>query len=661
MSEFKNNEKKIVDAERKTNDGEHAQTDSPGDEPVSTDTRTLSESVADNRDQRQPFAEESVESFKQTMFGRTAPEPPALHEPPPDEADTNRVRITEKHDRNISPRTSEAITREVAQQLKEFFQIGQEKPTPVATPPIPHRSLLTNDLIESFDFGFTGDIVSDGSSADEVSGDFHESWSSESPFPDPVNAPADASSPADNSQAQIKIDVAVPEGIDARAHLPSVMELEMEMDTDFEVEISHEPYAIAPGDEVLPPLTPLIRDAPVEIAPSAVMGGETIDTAEEESPLENLDEDMDDWETHSGESVHKATAAADDDDTPSVTDFLLPEAGNTIPAVDADSPNTSATVPSLRAVRETAEEIEAARTPKANRPENAASTSSPLSNDVFKKVAGFLLGAAAVAAIGVLILRNSPGPDSPDLAEGPSPKKIARTGAADVDRSEKPVPVSDAPPAAPPLMKRVEESVRVVDVGDTDVPALAQPPFPASALAQPPSPASALAQPSSPASAASQIPDVPTTTLAADATAAGTVKKAAISPPAKPATGTPVEPMGADADMVIFPARFKTGTAVFCFLDKAEEKAWVRDVREKSNGKQILVQGYVTREEKQNRLGRIAISRAWAVQKYLQRRGFQPEIIQAQRGKIKNWSTLPEERTEVVRLSFPEPSPPEDK
>jgi hypothetical protein len=358
--------------------------------------------------------------------------------------------------------------------------------------------------------------------------------------------------------------------------------------------------------------------------------------------------------------VHEATAAADDDDTPSVTDFLLPEAGNTTTAVDADSPNTSATVPSLRAVRETAEEIEAARTPKADRPENAASTSSPLPNDVFKKVAGFLLGAAAVAAIGFLILRNSPGPDSPDLAEGPSPEKTARTGAADVDRSEKPAPVSDAPPAAPPLMKRVEESVHVVDAGDTDVPALAQPPSPAS-LAQPPSPASALAQPPSPASAASQIPDVPTTVPAADATAAGTVKKAAISPPAKPATGTPVEPMGADADTVIFPARFKTGTAVFCFLNKAEEKAWVRDVREKSNGKQILVQGYVTREEKQNRLGKIAISRAWAVQKYLQRRGFQPEIIQAQRGKIKNWSALPEERTEVVRLSFPEPSPPENK
>ena len=176
---------------------------------------------------------------------------------------------------------------------------------------------------------------------------------------------------------------------------------------------------------------------------------------------------------------------------------------------------------------------------------------------------------------------------------------------------------------------------------DTDVPALAQQP--------------------SPAAAASQIPDAPDTTPVTDATAAGAVQKVNTPPPSEPVAEPPVEQMDADADTVIFPARFKTGTAVFCFLDKAEEKAWVRNVREKSNGKHILVQGYVTREEKQNRLGRIAISRAWAVQKYLQRRGFQPEIIQAQRGKIKNWRTLPEERTEVVRLSFPEPSPPEDK
>jgi hypothetical protein len=213
-------------------------------------------------------------------------------------------------------------------------------------------------------------------------------------------------------------------------------------------------------------------------------------------------------------------------------------------------------------------------------------------------------------------------------------------------------------------MERVKESVRVVDVGDTDVPAVAQPPSPAlspaSEMAQPPSPASVPAESPSLASAASPLPDAATPAPTAE-TAAGTAMKAAITPPAQPSAEAPVEQMAADADTVIFPARFKTGTAVFCFLDKAEEKAWVRNVREKSNGKRILVQGYVTREEKQNRLGRIAISRAWAVQKYLQRRGFQPEIIQAQRGRIKNWRTLPEERTEVVRLAFPEPSPPEDK
>ena len=459
MSELKDNEDKIVDAERETIDGAHAQTDHPGDEPGSTVTQTPSESDGGDEDQPQPFADESVESFKQTMFGMTAPEIPAPHEPPQDDAGANPARITEKHDSNISPRTTEAITREVAQQLKEFFQIGQEKPTRVATPPSPHRSLLTNELIESFDFGFTGDIVSDDSTEDQMSGDFHETWSPESPLPDATGTPAFASPQADNSETQIEIDMGVSHGMDARAHLPSVMELEMEMDADFEVEIGDEPDAIAPGDEILPPLTPLIENASVEMTPSAASKGESADTTEEESPLENMDEDMDDWEAHSGESVHEAiasAAAAKDDETPLVTNFLLADEGNTATVVDADSPNTRATVPSLRAVRETAEEIEATSAPKANRPKDAASTpppsstSAPLPNGVLKKVSGFLLGAAAVAAIGFLILRNNPRPHRPDVAESPAPEKVARTEAPDVDRSEKPAPISDAPPAIPP-------------------------------------------------------------------------------------------------------------------------------------------------------------------------------------------------------------------
>jgi len=84
---------------------------------------------------------------------------------------------------------------------------------------------------------------------------------------------------------------------------------------------------------------------------------------------------------------------------------------------------------------------------------------------------------------------------------------------------------------------------------------------------------------------------------------------------------------------VLFPGHFREGTATFWFAGEWEETGFWALVEGSAPGSIITVTGHPTAREVESGQGSLGTSRAWAVEKYLVRRGVVPTRIQTARGK----------------------------
>ncbi|MBN2528128.1 MAG: hypothetical protein JXR76_17180 [Deltaproteobacteria bacterium] len=294
--------------------------------------------------------------------------------------------------------------------------------------------------------------------------------------------------------------------------------------------------------------------------------------------------------------------------------------------------DTRPTIPSTRA-KTRSDHKPAAKPESAKNDADTAISAFPLTG----KVAGFLLAAAVLAGIGFLMVRSLANtPDNKENEINVTSNVVVAKNSATQNKAESKAPTPEGASMVPVSNQMVDASATVPKTEQQHTVRMETAPAAPAATEN----LSISKQTDNPGMAAAMENATPEASADSDSQ-----QRVADDEPL-------LQPMDSTDNMVIFPARFNEGTAVFSFLDTEEEKAWVRDVRARAAGKKILVTGLVTRDEKDSRMGFIAISRAWAVQKYLQRRGLSPDIIEAQRGNLRIRKNLPSERTEVVQLSF---------
>jgi len=80
----------------------------------------------------------------------------------------------------------------------------------------------------------------------------------------------------------------------------------------------------------------------------------------------------------------------------------------------------------------------------------------------------------------------------------------------------------------------------------------------------------------------------------------------------------------------LFPGHFREETATFWFLDEQEEAGFISRIE--SGGGTIRVIGHPTLDEAEGGKHGLGLSRAWAVEKYLIRKGVSPDRIETERG-----------------------------
>ena len=671
------------------------------------------------------------------------------------------------------------LTPEVEQHLKEFFQIGQEK-TNVTSPPAPPRTLLTNEMVEAFNYGImlgeqsknatnpsSVEKPTDVKSApeedysnnknvathDELA--LHQQENADSDTP-PHDEPARESTPdpyfGTLDIATVPVDDATSQSLktllshDEETAENAILDTEEKTTTSLSKELMEQALQIAEsehrhGDENA--AEPAPGPVPSQIAKPEKINGTPVATEKKsinarQIPFETEREN----ESSASKAVPHGVAEAEEITDTSESCITAKSANE--PADEANLQDTTShgdettsddpnqdnafgnrpTVPSRRAneagpLAPTTMAIDA-REPSPTRP---TTNSTPQEKKPIQIMVGIALAAAAVAVIGVMVFRtpdkapvaaNDPGNQRNDdvassssaltvkkvssrrpVAVAPTPSRPATT----ISQTET-VPEADLPsPEATTIPSGVTASAAIIandNMAETREKEFTPVPFPEpfstlSTVSTPPpgddsktvamptgeSPSESTAflspEPTSPdarpvrgnAAVPMVVTDSPaiasmSESLQKDSGARDSKEKNAMtdtmarsSPPAL----TPAErrPVITPNDAVVFTARFNTGTAVFRFLDKADQKAFVQAVRSRSNGKHIMVRGFVTQEEKANHMGKIAISRAWAVQKFLQRRGFDPKAIESERGSLKDVASLPTERNAVVQVIFYEP------
>lgn len=141
-------------------------------------------------------------------------------------------------------------------------------------------------------------------------------------------------------------------------------------------------------------------------------------------------------------------------------------------------------------------------------------------------------------------------------------------------------------------------------------------PAPVIAQPEPPAPEPAAPEPAAPEPAAAPAPNPPA--------------EQGVREEPRPA---PEQPFLRDASGAIrFPGRFKDETAMFFFADDGEEERFLGLLRSLGPDTVVRVIGHATFDELKTGPDRLARGRAWAVEKYLVRRGFPRDRIRSEGG-----------------------------
>jgi hypothetical protein len=134
-----------------------------------------------------------------------------------------------------------------------------------------------------------------------------------------------------------------------------------------------------------------------------------------------------------------------------------------------------------------------------------------------------------------------------------------------------------------------------------------------------------------PASAAAETPPAG----AADDTTDGTTGGATARRHRAPGAPQIEEALLSDASGTVrFPGHFREESAIFWFAGDWEERRFLDLVRSLGPTAKIRVSGHATGEELAAGLNNLALSRAWAVEKYLVRQGIADERIETEKGAL---------------------------
>ncbi|MBN2717738.1 MAG: hypothetical protein JXX14_17945 [Deltaproteobacteria bacterium] len=619
----------------------------------------------------------------------------------------NRTLIeSENEPTNPSHSETETVTPEIEQHLKAFFKIGQENPAEGNPSLDAPRSLLTNELVEAFNYGmlsggikldapFGLDEPDNAAASDALPADDSERDS----IPDPdfgnldnIQVPTTATDEATTNDrvydTEEKTTVSLSEdfleqalrsaesGRDQAANDDAAESATTDADTTAE-----HPQVIDGDDAV----EVVIDDASFE--GSTIENGRT----EEENPSTEtaargctLEETSNAADTSADSNAAEVSSAFGEEQDENV---ISGEIENADDDDTFDAPDNRPTLPSKRTGEYIADAIKSSfqgADRAAAKSVNSDSQNNPKPADTgtmtntgaapkktgTQKVIGFALAAAALLTIGFMIFRNS---DSSRHAPATTDEVTISTSALTVKRAEEKYPKSaagtsdrgsrdnnSARPVAPP--------VALSATTHADTKAVAASPMADAAtnetnLSPVPKPGPTRVTSDTTTQAEKRQSEPAPTESNNGTTKHKLTKVAADSNPSRPVTpnNTSAAPVAASMhpsashitdDVITFTARFKTGTAIFSFMDKADQRAFMQDVRKKTANRNILIQGYVTQEEKDQHMGRIAISRAWAVQKFLQNHGIDSTRITARRGNLKDREKLPTDRDAVVTVSI---------
>jgi hypothetical protein len=122
---------------------------------------------------------------------------------------------------------------------------------------------------------------------------------------------------------------------------------------------------------------------------------------------------------------------------------------------------------------------------------------------------------------------------------------------------------------------------------------------------------------------------------AADGTTKGTTDDATARRHRAPGAPQTEEALLRDASGTVrFPGHFREESAIFWFAGDWEERRFLDLVRSLGPTAQVRVIGHSTEEELAAGLHNLALSRAWAVEKYLVRQGITDERIETEKGAL---------------------------